>query len=64
MEWRAAQAEPDSNVPFEAALLRTLNLGSTAWQDSTPLQWPVYLAHKQVIPGRVSGEIDALTLGH
>ena len=64
VEWRAAQAEPDSNVPFEAALLRALNLGSTAWQDSTPLQWPVHLAHKQVIPRRVSVEIDALTLGH
>ena len=32
-------------------------------QDSTSLQRPVYLAHKQVIPGRVSVEIDALTLG-
>ena len=64
VEWRAAQAEPDSNVPFEAALLWALNLGSTAWQDSRSLQWPVYLAHKQVIPGRVSVEIDALTLGH
>ena len=64
VERRAAQAEPDSNVPSAAALLMALNPGSTAWQDSTYLQWPVYLAHNQVIPGRVSVETDALTLGH
>ena len=51
MEWRTAQPEPDSNVPSEAALLMSLNLGSTGWQDSTSLKWPEYFAHEQVIPG-------------
>eukprot|EP00903_Cladosiphon_okamuranus_P006352 g6222.t1 len=61
--WRSSLMDTTIPPPPEAALLTALDLGSTAWEDSATLQWPVFLAHKQLVPGRVSVEVDARTLG-
>eukprot|EP00752_Nemacystus_decipiens_P002618 g2451.t1 len=59
----ASQQQGHGSPSSEGALLAALDLGSTAWEDSATLKWPVYLAHKQVVPRRVSVETDALTHG-
>ena len=63
VEWCTSPQESGRAMPAEAALLMAMDLGNAAWEDSTSQQYPVYLAHRQSVPGRVSVEIDALTYG-
>lgn len=62
-EWRELRQQNADAPPSEVDMMAALDLGSTAWEDSATLKWPVYLEHKQVIPGRVSAEVGALIQG-
>ncbi|CAB1114741.1 unnamed protein product [Ectocarpus sp. CCAP 1310/34] len=60
-DWRESLEKDHGAPPAEIEMMAALDLGTTAWEDNATLQWPVFLEHKQVVPGRVSVEIDALT---
>lgn len=57
--------EPDNTLarPAEVAAAQALDLGSMAWEDSGSLTWPVVMAQRQGVPGRVSVEVDTRLLG-
>lgn len=68
VEWRTEERGEDGDderppLLTQLAVAVTMDLGSTAWEDGRSLRWPIVLAHKQDLEGRVSTEAEALLPG-
>ena len=63
MDWcieeHYTDAEGVGALPPQLLTAEALDLGSAAWEDGASLRWPMILAHRAEMAGRVSAEVDA-----
>ena len=59
IEEQDTDAEGGGALPPQLLTAEALDLGAAAWEDGASLRWPMILAHRAEMAGRVSAEVDA-----